>query len=107
MTTDFDLTRYKALSFDCYGTLIDWEAGIAAVLSPWARPRSTPLTWRLSRSAPAVRGAASRDEASVRAVWGIGGVLQGLAEEAPYRRLLGGAFVAVKPGVENSHDSRR
>src|SRR3954463_15560022 len=35
--TDLDLTTYKALSFDCYGTLIDWEAGIAAVLSPWAR----------------------------------------------------------------------
>ena len=32
-----DLTRYRALSFDCYGTLIDWEAGIAAVLGPWAR----------------------------------------------------------------------
>ncbi len=31
-----DLTRYSALSFDVYGTLIDWEAGIAAVLSPWA-----------------------------------------------------------------------
>lgn len=31
-----DLTKFKALSFDCYGTLIDWEAGIAAVLSPWA-----------------------------------------------------------------------
>ena len=31
-----DLTRYRALSFDCYGTLIDWEAGIAAVLGPWA-----------------------------------------------------------------------
>ena len=37
MTSDLDLTRYKALSFDCYGTLIDWEAGIAAVLGPWAR----------------------------------------------------------------------
>ncbi|MBP2471574.1 putative hydrolase of the HAD superfamily [Crossiella equi] len=32
-----DLTRYDALSFDCYGTLIDWETGIAAVLAPWAR----------------------------------------------------------------------
>lgn len=29
--TDFD-----ALSFDCYGTLIDWEAGLAAVLRHWA-----------------------------------------------------------------------
>src|SRR5215218_4110260 len=37
MTSDLDLTQYKALSFDCYGTLIDWEAGIAAVLDPWAR----------------------------------------------------------------------
>jgi putative hydrolase of the HAD superfamily len=44
MTTDFDLTRYKALSFDCYGTLIDWEAGIAAVLSPWAREQGLDLT---------------------------------------------------------------
>jgi 2-haloacid dehalogenase len=26
------LSDFEALSFDCYGTLIDWEAGIAAVL---------------------------------------------------------------------------
>ena len=32
----FDLTRVQALSFDCYGTLIDWETGILAVLRPWA-----------------------------------------------------------------------
>lgn len=32
-----DLTKFQALSFDCYGTLIDWETGILAVLSPWAR----------------------------------------------------------------------
>jgi 2-haloacid dehalogenase len=32
-----DLADYEALSFDCYGTLIDWEAGIAAVLTAWAR----------------------------------------------------------------------
>jgi len=35
--TELDLTPFKAMSFDCYGTLIDWEAGILAVLSPWAR----------------------------------------------------------------------
>jgi putative hydrolase of the HAD superfamily len=39
-----DLTKYKALSFDCYGTLIDWEAGIAAVLAPWAREQGLDLT---------------------------------------------------------------
>ncbi len=27
---------YSTLSFDCYGTLIDWERGIAAALRPWA-----------------------------------------------------------------------
>jgi putative hydrolase of the HAD superfamily len=37
MTNQLDLTAFKALSFDCYGTLIDWEAGIASVLAPWAR----------------------------------------------------------------------
>jgi 2-haloacid dehalogenase len=31
-----NLTKFKALSFDCYGTLIDWEAGLANVLSRWA-----------------------------------------------------------------------
>jgi len=28
--------EFDALSFDCYGTLIDWETGIAAALAPWA-----------------------------------------------------------------------
>ena len=44
MTTDLDLTTYKALSFDCYGTLIDWETGIAAVLAPWAREQGLDLS---------------------------------------------------------------
>jgi FMN phosphatase YigB (HAD superfamily) len=26
-------TDYQALSFDCYGTLINWEADIAAMIS--------------------------------------------------------------------------
>src|SRR5215472_4252734 len=44
MTSGLDLTSFKALSFDCYGTLIDWEAGIAAVLAPWAREQGLELT---------------------------------------------------------------
>ena len=32
--TDLDYTRFEALTFDCYGTLIDWEAGILAGLRP-------------------------------------------------------------------------
>jgi 2-haloacid dehalogenase len=30
-----DLTDVTALSFDCYGTLIDWESGIVAALQPF------------------------------------------------------------------------
>jgi 2-haloacid dehalogenase len=30
-----DLLSFKALTFDCYGTLIDWESGILAELKPW------------------------------------------------------------------------
>ncbi len=33
MTTP-GLTQFRALSFDCYGTLIDWETGIATALQP-------------------------------------------------------------------------
>jgi len=38
------LTDFEALSFDCYGTLIDWESGLSAVLVPWARERGLTLT---------------------------------------------------------------
>src|SRR6266550_5606461 len=29
-----DLGRFKVLTFDCYGTLIDWESGIFSALRP-------------------------------------------------------------------------
>ena len=46
MTLDLNtyLTAYQALSFDCYGTLIDWEAGIAAVLVPWAQEQGLDVS---------------------------------------------------------------
>ncbi len=28
--------RFRAITFDCYGTLIDWDAGAGAVLGRWA-----------------------------------------------------------------------
>jgi 2-haloalkanoic acid dehalogenase type II len=39
-----DFGDFDALSFDCYGTLIDWETGIAGVLRPWARDQGLDLT---------------------------------------------------------------
>ncbi|MGA0209465.1 MAG: haloacid dehalogenase type II [Candidatus Nanopelagicales bacterium] len=38
------ITDFEALSFDCYGTLIDWEAGIGAVLREWAHRRGLDMT---------------------------------------------------------------
>ena len=32
-----DFSRKSVLSFDCYGTIIDWEAGIVAVVQPILR----------------------------------------------------------------------
>src|SRR4029450_7907713 len=44
MSTSLDLTTFKASSFDCYGTLIDWEDGLSAVLAPWAAEQGLDLT---------------------------------------------------------------
>ncbi|KAI0405771.1 HAD-like domain-containing protein [Xylaria palmicola] len=40
-----DLTGFKALSFDCYGTLIDWEGGMLSSLRPLVSelPEGHPL----------------------------------------------------------------
>jgi 2-haloacid dehalogenase len=39
-----NFSKYRALSFDCYGTLIDWERGIEELASRWSAaldPRSS------------------------------------------------------------------
>jgi 2-haloacid dehalogenase len=38
------LTDFKVLTFDCYGTLIDWERGMLAALKPLAGKLSRKLT---------------------------------------------------------------
>ena len=38
------LTDFKVLTFDCYGTLIDWEAGMIEALKPLTSKVSRPLT---------------------------------------------------------------
>ena len=37
------LTNFKALTFDCYGTLIDWESGMVNALKPLTDRLATPL----------------------------------------------------------------
>ena len=38
------LTDFKALTFDCYGTLIDWELGMIEALKPLTSKASRALT---------------------------------------------------------------
>lgn len=37
------LSQFKVLTFDCYGTLIDWETGMLAALKPLAKRASRAL----------------------------------------------------------------
>ncbi len=61
------MTEHRALTFDCYGTLIDWESGILAVLRRWAdragaggggRADDAALLAAFSRAEPAAEAAA-------------------------------------------------
>lgn len=54
--------QLKAISFDCYGTLIDWEGGIADALSAWAKsngalPGRSELLAAFSEAEPQVQSA--------------------------------------------------
>jgi 2-haloacid dehalogenase len=58
-----NLRSFGALSFDCYGTLIDWETGIADELRPWAERQS------LVADDAAVLGAFAEVETTVEREW--------------------------------------
>lgn len=70
-----DVTRFDAITFDCYGTLIDWERGILNALQPVLAPRGIDLgeDELLERYA--------RHEAALEA-----------AEYLPYRDVLGASL---------------
>ena len=38
------LADFDTLTFDCYGTLIDWETGLAAAIGPWLERRGLKKT---------------------------------------------------------------
>jgi putative hydrolase of the HAD superfamily len=76
------LGDFSALTFDCYGTLIDWEAGILAALRPWAAAYSVTvddeeLLAAFGRSE--ARREATEPTASYPRI--LAGVLDDLAEE--------------------------
>ena len=89
MAEPLDFGSFEALTFDCYGTLIDWEAGILAALRPaFERRGKAPSDEQL------LAGFA-RHEAEV--------------ESGPYRRyrdVLGGTLRAIggHVGFEPTND---
>jgi 2-haloacid dehalogenase/putative hydrolase of the HAD superfamily len=46
-----DFGRFKLVTFDCYGTLIDWETGIASFVRPWLDQLPAPMPTDLVISA--------------------------------------------------------
>jgi 2-haloacid dehalogenase len=52
-----DFTRYKVLTFDCYGTLIDWETGIGDLFRSWQAQIALSVPDDLVLSAFALRQA--------------------------------------------------
>lgn len=42
--SEIDPARYRTLSFDCYGTLIDWENGILSYLQPFLQSKDVHVT---------------------------------------------------------------
>jgi 2-haloacid dehalogenase len=89
---DLDLGRFEVLSFDCYGTLIDWETGLLSALRPVLSAHGTRA------SDEALLEAYARHEAELEA-----------GEYRPYREVLAGALrgIGEELGFEPSADQLR
>jgi len=102
---------FDALSFDCYGTLIDWETGIAAVLSPWARRCGLDLDQDQLLAAFAAAEAQSELEHPnelyrdilARSFRTLGGQLNAAVTHEDAAELA--ASVPLWPAFEDSHDA--
>lgn len=90
-TKPLDLDRFEVLTFDCYGTLIDWETGILAALRA-----AGPEGWPASDEELLERFAVHEAEAE-------------RGEYRPYREVLERAArgVARDSGVELTDDAAR
>lgn len=81
MSDVFDISKFKVLSFDCFGTLIDWETGIHSAIAPILEAHGIGV---------------SRDEILQR----YGSIEAGLEREAymPYREILPRAMEEIGAG---------
>ena len=86
------ITDFKALTFDCYGTLIDWESGMFTALQPLVARARKPL------SRDEVLAAHGRHESSQQLV----------TPAMPYSRLLAMVYkrLAEEWGVPASFEAQ-
>jgi 2-haloacid dehalogenase len=87
--SEIDFSRFDALTFDCYGTLIDWEQGILNALQPVLAPRA------IDSDEDELLALYARHEAALEA-----GAYQ------PYRDVLAGSLrgLCAELGFEASED---
>ncbi len=83
------LSQFKVLTFDCYGTLIDWERGICDALRPW-----------LNRNGPPID-----DEALLAAFARIEKVVEGETPELPYPQVLRATYARLAESLSMPSDA--
>lgn len=106
-----ELADFEAMSFDCYGTLIDWEAGLSAVLVPWAHDHGLNLTEEqllteyssLEAGAEAQRPADLYPDVLARSMRLLGGKLGAEVSDEEAARLAGS--VPDWPAFPDSRDA--
>lgn len=94
------LRDFDALSFDCYGTLIDWEAGLAAALRRWANAHGHEAADEALLTAYSAREAeAEAEHPGDRYPLVLARALRGLGEElgVPVDDAEAGAFGSSVP----------
>jgi 2-haloacid dehalogenase len=107
-----DLDRFEVLTFDCYGTLIDWEAGILAAVQPLLAGHGVALTddevlERYARHESALEAGPYQTYRSILA-GSLGGLADELGIEVTASELAAFAeSVAAWPPFEDSTDALR
>ncbi len=82
------LTRFRALTFDCYGTLIDWEAGIITAMRPFL----------------IAHGHAATDGDILARFAAAETIHQQRMPSAPYPEILAHCFLDIATGLELPRD---
>jgi 2-haloacid dehalogenase len=106
-----DLENAEAFSFDCYGTLVDWETGLIAVLGPWAHRQGLgiddeALLAAYGRHEEAAERSSPTDlypAIIARSFRGLGAELGAEVTDADAERLAGS--VPDWPAFPDSHDA--